>query len=106
VRRTGWTEVCRRFIICARSAGDDLGRNYLHPDLFDMAAAYAFHISENQPFLDGNKRTGLAAALVFLEFNGIEIFDPETTLSSAVLGFSSKQQTKKTFAALLKKLSG
>ena len=49
----------------------------LQPTLFAMAAAYAYHIAENQPFLDGNKRTGLAAALVFLAINGIEIQDPE-----------------------------
>lgn len=39
------------------------GGDFLHPTLFAMAAAYAFHIAENQPFVDGNKRTGLAAAL-------------------------------------------
>ena len=41
----------------------------LHDDLFHMAAAYAFHLAENQPFLDGNKRTALNAALVFLDIN-------------------------------------
>jgi death on curing protein len=41
------------------------GGEYLHQNLFEMAAAYAFHIAENQPFLDGNKRTALVSALVF-----------------------------------------
>lgn len=36
-------------------------------DIFEIAAAYGFHISESQAFLDGNKRTGVQAALVFLE---------------------------------------
>lgn len=36
-----------------------LGGSFLHETLFEMAAAYAFHIAENQPFVDGNKRTGL-----------------------------------------------
>ena len=45
------------------------GEVYLHEDLSHMAAAYAFHIAQNQPFLDGNKRTGLVAALVFLDLN-------------------------------------
>ena len=35
------------------------GGEYLHQNLFEMASAYAFHIAENQPFLDGNKRTAL-----------------------------------------------
>jgi death-on-curing protein len=43
---------------------------YLHSDLFEMAAAYAFHIAEGQPFVDGNKRTALNAALVFLDLTG------------------------------------
>ena len=38
---------------------------YLHKSLFDQAAAYAFHICQNHPFMDGNKRTALASALVF-----------------------------------------
>jgi death-on-curing protein len=37
------------------------GGEFLHRDVFEMSAAYAFHIAENQPFLDGNKRTALAA---------------------------------------------
>ncbi len=37
------------------------GCEFAHEDLFAMAAAYAFHIAQNQPFLDGNKRTGLLA---------------------------------------------
>lgn len=46
---------------------------YLHSDLFEMAAAYLFHIVKNHPFVDGNKRTGAVATLVFLEMNGIDI---------------------------------
>lgn len=38
---------------------------YLHSYPFGMAAAYAFHIAENQPFVDGNKRTGLVCAITF-----------------------------------------
>jgi death-on-curing protein len=43
--------------------GATFGGEYLHSDLFSMAAAYAFHIAESQAFVDGNKRTGLNAAL-------------------------------------------
>ena len=38
-----------------------------------MAAAYAFGISSNHPFIDGNKRTALLVSFVFLETNGIEV---------------------------------
>jgi len=43
---------------------------YLHGTLYEMAAAYLFHIARNHPFADGNKRTALMGALVFLGLNG------------------------------------
>jgi death-on-curing protein len=52
------------------------GGEYLHHDIFEMAAAYVFHLVQNHPFCDGNKRTGVVAALVFLDFNGVEIDAP------------------------------
>ena len=52
----------------------------LHESVFHAAAAYAFHLAQNQPFLDGNKRTALAAALVFLDLNGYEVLDSEGSL--------------------------
>jgi death-on-curing protein len=39
----------------------------------DLAAAYAFGISSNHPFFDGNKRTAMQVAFVFLEFNGFPV---------------------------------
>lgn len=47
--------------------------NYLHKDIFEMAAVYVFSIIKNHPFLDGNKRTGILSALIFLEYNGVTI---------------------------------
>jgi death-on-curing protein len=40
-------------------------------DPLEIAAAYLFYICRNHPFIDGNKRTALAACLVFLENNGL-----------------------------------
>ncbi len=45
------------------------GGQYLHPTLHEMAAAYVFHLTQNHPFLDGNKRVGIAAAIGFLSLN-------------------------------------
>jgi death-on-curing protein len=61
---------------------------FLHEDIFHMAAAYAFHIAENQPFVDGNKRTGLNAALVFLDINGWVVSD--MNLYDAMIALSSR----------------
>lgn len=78
---------------------------FLHDDIFLMAAAYAFHIAENQPFLDGNKRTGLNAALVFLDINGWLVLDPDGRLYGATLGLANHTSDKSTLAALLRELA-
>jgi death-on-curing protein len=70
-----------------------------------MAAAYAYHIAENQPFVDGNKRTGLAAALVFLALNGVEIEDPKGRLYDAMMGISARKLSKEGLAKLLGELA-
>lgn len=49
------------------------GDRFLHETLADMAAAYLFHIVENHPFEDGNKRTGWLAMRMFLRLNGYRI---------------------------------
>lgn len=46
---------------------------YGEPDLFDLAAAYAYGIARNHPFVDGNKRTALVASRTFLIINGFQI---------------------------------
>jgi death-on-curing protein len=48
------------------------GGQPLHAFPFEMAAAYLYHIVQNHPFIDGNKRTGAVAALLFLDLNDIE----------------------------------
>ena len=49
------------------------GGAYLHDSIVAMAAAYLYHLVQNHPFIDGNKRIGAAAATAFLAFNGYEI---------------------------------
>ncbi len=59
---------------------------FLHTDIFQMAAAYLFHLVQNHPFIDGNKRIGLEAALVFLEVNDQSIDADDEQLVELVLG--------------------
>jgi death on curing protein len=77
----------------------------LHKDIFLMAAAYAFHIAQNQPFLDGNKRTGLLAALVFLDLNGIAIDTPSQRLEEAMLAIAERKMDKSNLASLFRELA-
>jgi death-on-curing protein len=49
-----------------------IGGESAFSDLIEIAAAYLFYLCRNHPFVDGNKRTAMAAAIVFLRLNGIE----------------------------------
>ncbi|MEN9581211.1 MAG: hypothetical protein RJA70_4220 [Pseudomonadota bacterium] len=77
----------------------------LHDGLFAIAAAYAFHIAESQAFVDGNKRAGLNAALVFLLINGWLVADPDGALYDAMIAISAGTMTKQQLAELLQTLA-
>jgi death-on-curing protein len=81
------------------------GGALLHADLFEMAAAYLFHIVQNHPFVDANKRAGAAAALVFLDLNGIEVEIADDALVALVLSVAQGQATKAEVAAALREHS-
>lgn len=78
---------------------------YLHTDLFEMAAAYLFHIVQNHPFLDGNKRTGAAAALVFLAMNDVQIDADEDGLIEVTLAVATGDAGKPEVAAFFRSRS-
>ncbi len=65
------------------------GGEYLNKGLFEMAAAYLFHLVQNHAFLDGNKRVGTAAALVFLELNDVSMREDEEGLVGLTLGVAT-----------------
>jgi len=75
---------------------------YGEPSVFDLAAAYAFGIIRNHPFVDGNKRTGFLAAYVFLDLNGWELMASEAEAVVAVLALAAKEMDEAGFAGWLK----
>ncbi len=81
------------------------GDQYLHKFPYSMAAAYAFHIAENQPFIDGNKRTALNSALTFLDLNGISTHCPGTELFQAMIDVGNRRLSKDALAKVFEKLS-
>ncbi len=81
------------------------GGQYVHNGIFEMAAAYAFHIAENQPFVDGNKRTALAAALVFLDWQEVEIVETDEELYKAMIDLAQKKLDKGALATLFERLA-
>lgn len=74
----------------------------LHSSPFEVAAAYLFHICQNHPFLDGNKRTALAAALAFLWLNDIEVIADPEALVDLVLDLATGTLTKADIAVFLR----
>ena len=72
-------------------------------DLYDIAAAYAFHVAKNHPFMDGNKRTALQSALGFLALNGIEISVAADELYAAMIRLTTSQSGKPQFATFLRR---
>ena len=70
------------------------GGQYLHADIFQMAAAYIYHLVMNHPFVDGNKRVGLEAALIFLEINNENLNASDEELVDLVLKTTAGQVGK------------
>jgi len=69
-------------------------KKYLHETIPAMAAAYVFHICQNHPFIDGNKRVALASSLIFLDINGCEFNCDDKKLYNKIMDVS-KGDTKK-----------
>ncbi len=76
--------------------------HYGQGDLFEIAAAYAFHIAENQAFFDGNKRTAIGSALTFLRVNGIRLDDHDGHLYDALMAIAAKTMTRDDLAVCLR----
>lgn len=104
IRRYGGISGVRDLDLLSSALGAvsaSFGGELLHGSLPEMAAAYLFYIASNHPFLDGNKRTALAAALVFLEMNDIEIRASEDELTDLVLGVAAGRVSKAEVAVFL-----
>jgi len=77
------------------------GGEFLHTDVFEMAAAYLFHLVKNHPFLDGNKRVGAVAALVFLLLNGHDFDAPQADFAETVLSVARGEIDKAEVAVFI-----
>jgi death-on-curing protein len=78
---------------------------YARGDLFEIAAAYAFHVAEAQSFIDGNKRAGMASALVFLKLNGVVVPAAHSALHEAMIRVSARTFSRSELAELLRGLA-
>ena len=75
------------------------------PSLFKLAAAYAFGLVRNHPFLDGNKRIGFTTAILFLELNGHRFAASEADAAIQTLALAAGERDESDYARWLKKNS-
>ena len=75
---------------------------YGNPDLFELAGAYAGGIVQNHPFVDGNKRTGFVAAVLFLHGNGFDLDAPEAEAVVMTLGLAAGEVGEEGYADWLR----
>lgn len=76
-------------------------KEYACKNIFEMAAAYCYHIAKNHPFIDGNKRTALAVTLFFLKKNGYAL-KPKVDLYSLMLDIAASKIIKEQAAKFFK----
>ena len=81
------------------------GGELMHADEIEIAAAYLFHLVSNHPFIDGNKRTGLLAALVFLDLNGRTLLDHSEELYELTMAVAAGELTKAQVTARIRALA-
>ncbi len=75
---------------------------YGEPDAIDLAAAYGFGISRNHAFIDGNKRTGFVAAVMFLRLNGWHLVADEAAKVLTMLAVAAGEITEAEFATWIR----
>ena len=76
---------------------------YANGDLSDIAAAYAFHLAQAQAFLDGNKRTGIGATLLFLRGNGVTKVPSDEQLYDAMIAIAERRLDKAGLAEIFRR---
>ncbi|MFG1466539.1 type II toxin-antitoxin system death-on-curing family toxin [Xanthobacter sp. DSM 24535] len=83
----------------------DRPRNLLHygtPDIAALAAAYAFGLAKNHPFVDGNKRTSFVVTELFLDFNGYELAMDDATAVTTWLSLAAGELSEEALAAKIR----
>ena len=69
-----------------------------NPDIAQLAAAYAYGIAKNHPFIDGNKRTAAVVLESFIEFNGLLLYADDASFYSAMTQLADGTLSEEDFA--------
>ena len=74
----------------------------LHADLYEMAAAYLFHLVQNHPFVDGNKRVGAVAGYIFLALNSLRLTADPADFEELVMSVARGETSKASAASFFR----
>ena len=77
-----------------------------YPTIASKAAAYGFFLAQNQPFLDGNKRTAAASLLAFLYLNSYALDQTDDQIYEAFIGLATKELSQADFFAWIERHAG
>jgi death on curing protein len=104
IREHGGTPGVRDPGLLESALGRPINRHGYSPDISieELAAAYAFGIAKNHPFVDGNKRTAFTVAYTFLGLNGYDLNVEEPEVVRAVEDLTASRITEDEFAAWLR----
>ena len=106
IARFGGIESIRSEELLESALSRPLNRwHYVEPDVFDLAAAYAYGLAMNHPFVDGNKRTAFVTAVLFIERNGFRFIAPEQESASKFISLAAGEISEAEIARWLKKCS-
>lgn len=81
------------------------GGQFLHTDIYEMAAAYLFQLVKNHPFIDGNKCVGAVAAFVFLALNGFNLDAPQDDFAGMVHAVARSEPDKADVAVFIRRFT-
>jgi len=102
IQRYGGTEGVRDWGLLQSAVAmpqASFGGQFLHSDVFELAAAYLFHLVQNHPFVDGNKRVGAVAAYVFLLLNEWQLIAGNDSYAEIVISVARGETVKSELAA-------
>lgn len=105
VRRYGGSGGIRDLSLLQSALGmprASFGGQFLHTSIYEMAAAYLFHLVQNHPFIDGNKRIGLVTTIAFLGLNDLWLDCDSVELTEFVLGVARGELQKADIAVFLR----
>jgi death on curing protein len=90
-------------LLSALARAENLYSYHADADIFSLAAAYCVGVVKNHPFIDGNKRTGILAAIAFLAINDVQVEFEEAEIASMIISLAASEVSETEIANWLRR---